>query len=501
MKLNILFVVLPYVKEAHTFLGCPYGLLSVATYNKDLANIKIIDCNTWEEMDDLRFLDILREFNPDIVGFSMMYDNSYIHLGHMLDVVKQDHDSCCLTLLGGAAASYSYEEILSEVEYLDAICYGEGEKPFRDLLEFWERPRDVEFLSNHPSWITKKSLKRKQKPVTFFIQDLDNVVDLDYSFVDVSAYDTYQAFSPFVDHNKKHKQFFLMTSRGCPMVCTFCSNSKIHGKKMRFTSVDRIINHIEFLVECHGMNVLTIYDDQLLIDMPRAKRLFKRLAKFNLRIECPNGLSASFIDDEMAKLMRAAGMDTVYLAIESGSEYVLKVLMHKSLALSQAKLAVKALQENGIFVLGFFVMAMPGETSEHRKETLQFIKDTGLDWASLQMATPFRGSKLYDMCIKNNWITKDTSKEISTKAGGIFIETVINIPGIDSQEINREVYEINLNVNFHNNYRMKIGDYKTAVKCFKEVLRRYPEHEWAKHYLEICKKRIKENEPDRTVCS
>jgi radical SAM superfamily enzyme YgiQ (UPF0313 family) len=154
------------------------------------------------------------------------------------------------------------------------------------------------------------------------------------------------------------------------------------------------------------------------------------------------------------------------------------------------KSAVETLQENNIFVLGFLVMGMPGETSEHRKETCQFIKDVGLDWASLQMATPFRGSQLYDMCVKNNWITKDTLKEIYAKAGGLFMETTINIPGIDSQEINREVYEMNLEVNFHANHRMLTGDYKTAARCFEEVLRRYPDHEVAKHYLHICEEKL-----------
>jgi radical SAM superfamily enzyme YgiQ (UPF0313 family) len=487
MKPNVLFVVLPYVKETHTFLGFPYGLLSVVTYNKDLANIKIVDLNTWDKIDDFKFLTILREFKPDIVGFTMMYDNSYKHLGQLLGVVKQDYDSCCFTLLGGAAASYSHEEILKENGYLDAICYGEGEIPFRNLLS---GKGDKWFNLIYPSWVTRQTIKLRIIPKISYVENLDDVIDIDYSFVDVSAYDTYQAFSPFTGHHKKHKQFFLMTSRGCPFECTFCSNSKIHGKKMRFASVDRVVSHARYLVERYGMNVLTMYDDQLLIDMPRAKELFCQLAPLKLRIECPNGLSASFIDKEMARLMKSAGMDTVYLAIENGSQYVLSTLMHKSLKLSQVKIAIETLQENNIFVLGFFVMGMPGETSEHRQETCQFIKDVGLDWASLQMATPFKGSQLYDMCVKNKWITKDTLKEIYAKAGGLFMETTINIPGIDSQEVNREVYEMNLDVNFHNNRRMKIGDYKTAARCFEEVLRRYPDHEIAKHYLKICEGKL-----------
>ena len=238
------------------------------------------------------------------------------------------------------------------------------------------------------------------------------------------------------------------------------------------------------------MDVLTIYDDQLLIDMPRAKELFRRLAEFNLRIECPNGLSVRYIDSEMAKLMKLAGMDTIYLAIESGSEYVLKKLIHKPLELSMVAPAVKALRKYDIFIHAFLVMGMPGEKSEHRKETSRFIKSIGIDWSGFQMAMPFKGSRLYEICIKNDWIDKQSINSIDMRANGIFVKTIINIPGIDKEKVNQEVYEMNLDVNFHNNYRMKIGDYKTAARCFEEVLRRYKEHKWAKHYLEICEQKL-----------
>lgn len=476
MKPKVLLVDLPYVVQPssdgpkiRSFHAFPYGLLSVATFNKHFADIQIFDCNRREITE---FMDVMRDFTPDIVGFSMMFDNSYKALSGMLYLVKTQFDS--ITILGGAAASYSYEEILSEQPHLDAICYSEGELPFRYILETGKL--------DHPSIITRASLYNRTPIIPAFIEDLDHVINIDYSFVNVDDYDMQEAFSPFVDHNK-HKQFFVSTSRGCPFKCTFCSNAKIHGKKMRFASVDKIINHIKFLVDEYGMDVLTIYDDQLLIDKARAKDLFRKLVQFNLRIECPNGLSVAFIDDELAGLMRLAGLDTAYLAIESGSPYVLNTLIKKPLRLPMVKPKVDILRKYDYFIHGFFVMGMPGEKEHHRLETLRFLKEIDLDWAGLNMATPVRGSKLYDDCIKNGWITKQKIDEVVDKK---YIITANGNP----KEIEEEVYRINLHINFFHNRRMRIGDYTTAARCFSEVLRRYHGHEWAKYYLDICKERM-----------
>jgi radical SAM superfamily enzyme YgiQ (UPF0313 family) len=251
---------------------------------------------------------------------------------------------------------------------------------------------------------------------------------------------------------------------------------------MRFASVNKIISHVSSLVDKYGMDVLTIYDDQLLIDKARAKYLFCRLAKFNLRIEMPNGLSPAFIDQEMAYLMRRAGVDTAYLAIEHGSERVLRDLIHKPLKLWMVKPAVDALRAEGFFIHGFFVIGMPGETHEERWETVDFIKSIGLDWAGFNPATPVRGSQLYEDCIRNGWIPKQRIGEIEDKKYIILAPEI----GLFPEDVISDINAMNLDVNFHNNYRMKIGDYDTAARCFREVLLRYPGHEEARRQLSKC---------------
>ena len=481
MKPKVLFINLPYVvknidatrPKIRSFFAFPYGLLSIATYCKDLADIRVCDYGNQERDAAIELLKVeLEEYPPDIVGFSMGYDNSYGCLEDLAGIVK-DFDPNILVVLGGSAASYSYEEIIEEQEDIDWICFGEGEIPFYNILEAY----DPELMRY--SWVSKQSIEWKRKPSGTFIQNLDEVIDIDYSLINAEDYDMQEAFSPFVVH-KKQRQFFLMTSRGCPFQCAFCSNATIHGKKVRAASVLKIIEHVRRLIDDYGLEVLTIYDDQMLIDMPRAKQIFFELAQFNIRIEAPNGFSVRYIDDEMAMLMSAAGMDTVYLAIESGCEYVLKYLIKKPLKLSQVSPAVEHLRRYGFFIHGFFVMGMPGETQDMREETYRFIKDTDLDWAGLNMATPVRGSQLYKDCIKYGWIEKQKISDIVDK------KYIIKWGAESPEEIEADVYKANLDINFHHNRRMRIGDYQTAARCFEEVLRRYPGHKEARQYLRKC---------------
>lgn len=484
MKPKVLLINLPYVvknidvnrPKIRSFVAFPYGLLSMASYNKKYAEIHMVD---WEIDPDFNLENALDTYQYDIIGLSMLFDNSYPQLKSFLSTIREFLPEAII-VLGGAAASYSYKEILEDCSELDAICYSEGEIAFKNLLLNIDQAKL--FLDTSPNWATHTSKDKKLQVA--YVSNLDEVIDLDYSLVNIEAYDMQQAFSPCVDYSKSHKQFFLVTSRGCPYFCAFCSNSTIHGKKVRLASVDKIIEHVKHLVDDLGMDVLTLYDDQLLLYADRAKELFRRLIPFNLRIEMPNGVSVRFMDKEMAYLMRVAGVDTVYLAIESGSEYVLKELINKPLKLAEVAPAVQACRAAGIFTHAFVVLGMPGETDEHRKETEQFLIEVGIDWAGINLATPVRGSKLYEDCIKNKWIKKQKIEDIVDK------KYIIEYPGVDPVYIEEQAYEMNLRLNFHGNRRMKIGDYKTAANCFKEVLRRYGEHPWAKYYLSICEKKL-----------
>lgn len=486
-KRIILMIVLPYVvkkaeaknSKIRSFKAFPYGLLSLATYlkvqGKDKVEIKIIDCNNKDEesyLDDIK--QRLLECKPDIVGLSMMFDNSYRYVGDITNIIKK-HNRDTIIVLGGVATTSSYRAIIEEQENIDGICFSEGELPFLRLIN---SENMLKFLENDQSWVTKKSIQAGKTPEKSLLENLDEVINIDYSLIDISEYSTMQeSFSPFAGDIENPRQFFVVTSRGCPFKCTFCMRSSDDDKTMRYASVKKIIEHIEFLVSNYGMNILTFYDDQILLNKKRAKQLFRELAKFNLRIECPNGLTVAFIDEEMAELMKKAGMHTVYLAIESGSPHVLNNIIKKPLRLEMVRPVVQSLRKFGFWIQGYFVSGMPGERDEHREETIRFIKDVELDWAGFSLATPSWGSELYRMCVKKGYIKNLRIGELDAD------KYIINTPEYTAEYVARKTYLMNLDVNFVNNYRMKIGDYQVAASSFRDVIKRYIDHAFAYYYL------------------
>ena len=486
---NILFIVLPYLtwsketknNNTRSVLAFPYGVLSIASYietnSKENHNIKILDLNLYDQEEiPQAIVRALEENQSDIAAISMMFDSSYRHLNWVSKQIK-DYNNKITVVLGGCAATVSWNTILHEQEYVDALCYGEGEYPLWRLIETDNIP---EMFAAEPVWVTRESLAKNRIPKPQYVDNLNDVVNVNYELIDIKSYSMKEAFSPFSSVKKKCdvRQFFLVTSRGCPFNCVFCSGHSLHGKIIRYAEVDVLIKHVKHLVENYGMNVLAIYDDQILFNRNRAKEFFRRLAEFKLRVETPNGLSVAFIDEEMAMLMKGAGIDTVPLAIESGSGRMLNEVIHKPLRLEQVKPVVEMLHHNNIFVEGYFVVGIPTEQEEDRIETVRFIKEVGLDWANFNLATPLRGSDLYKICKKNGYIDADF------KLGDLGMhDYVINAPGLNPADIKKKRYLMNLDVNFVNNRRMKVGDFKVAALCFADVIARYENHAFAYYYL------------------
>jgi len=487
---SILFLVLPYMLQkaaanrvkSRSYLAFPYGVLSIATYLERQAkvnvNVEILDLNLYD-LDDVSIVleKTLEACKPEFVGISMMFDQSYRYVGAIASQIKSWNHKAII-LLGGASATTAWDEILSEQSDVDALCYSEGEAAVSELLA----SSDPFMALQKDPWVTRESLKMMRRPRTTYVDHLNDVVDIDYDLVDTSVYSMKEAFSPFASYRKENdvRQFFMVTSRGCPFKCVFCAEPSLHGASMRYADIDAIIGHVERMVDNYGMNVLTFYDDQLLLDTKRAKELFRRLTPFKLRLEAPNGVTLVYIDDEMAFLMKQAGFDTIPLAIESGSDHVLNKVIRKPLKVNKIKPVVRALQRNGIFVQAFFVIGLPGEMDEHREETRQLIKDADLDWSGFSLATPVRGSALYKICKEKGYIKEDLGiGEIESN------KYIIHAPdlGLEAEKITQQAYQMNLDVNFVNNRHMRLGDYETAIRCFEEVIDRYDNHAFAHYYL------------------
>jgi radical SAM superfamily enzyme YgiQ (UPF0313 family) len=430
----------------------------------------------------VRVTEAIIEHDIDIVGYSMSYDISFNWLLLLSTAIRETYPSI-IQVAGGPAVTTGYNDIIDEGAPLDALCFSEGELGLRQLLD----SEDMDAVLNGAPWVRGDAPSPRKTPHALY-EDLDKVIPINYELVDAQAYSMREAFSPFVRYSEGSRQFFLVTSRGCPFKCNFCAEPSFHGANMRYASVDLIVEHVGMLVERYGLNVLTIYDDQLLMNRDRAKDLFRKLTRFNIRIEMPNGVTLSYIDEELATLMRQAGVDTIFLAIESGSKRVLKEIIVKPISFSRIKPTVELLRSTGIFTCAFFVLGLPGESDEEREETRHFILDVGFDWAFFNYATPLRGSRLFEQCKRNGWLAPE-----HLRIGAVdMTDYVINCPGIDKEQLKQFVFDLNLEANFVKNRNMRDGNVALAASAFREVLNRHDGQPFAHYFLARAYQELKE---------
>uniref|UniRef100_A0A6H1ZVC3 Putative radical SAM superfamily protein n=1 Tax=viral metagenome TaxID=1070528 RepID=A0A6H1ZVC3_9ZZZZ len=483
--MRILLIVLPFTVDVcefshnddyRTWKAIPYGVLQLIKYCQDLAEFRVVDCNVDEKYQE-SIVQTMKEWEPHRVGFSMTFDGSYPYLAELAKIVK-DIDPRVWIVVGGAATLATYREIITEQKSIDAVCYSDGEVPFRDIL--LPVPGRWADLYGHVSWITRESLNEGRVPQKSPIPNLDDVTDVDYTYVDVSKYSMVDEFN-LVPMRDVHR-FYIMTSRGCPFRCKFCFRSRENDPRMQFASISKVIDHVKRLVDDFGMDALVLCDDQLLVDMKRAKELFRQLAQFHLRVEVQQGVGLGFIDEEMVDLMVGAGMVKLLLNVESGSQEMLDLMVTKPVNLDKAREIIKIIRSHGVWTSAIFVCGFPGETDTHRAETLKWIESTELDWCRFRAAIPIRGTVLYDICIKNGYIQPDI------KFGDLdYGNYTIHVPGYPPEYVTDQIYKMNLQTNFVNNPQMRRGDYAIAARMFKQIIDNvYEGHAFAHYYLSKC---------------
>lgn len=495
---RILFIVPPYF-NINDYLGnsisiampaftIPYGILSIEAFIKDNTTggveTDILDLNieTFRiitgkcQYHDSYLMDIVKDkvhsCQPDIVGISALFNTSYNYLVSISTAVKEQVDSA-LILAGGGLPTNLYRKILEECPHIDAVCYGEGEIPMVDLVNATDHEKLVD---EHQSWVNRKTINSGKVPVNSFVYNLDEIPIFDYNLINLNDYNARSLDKRYSIQEEK-REMSIHTSRGCPFNCVFCANATVHGKKIRFMSVEKVINEVKRMKDNFGLTSLMIEDDHFLADKKRAKRILKMLSELDLRIEFPNGLAVYAIDEEIGQLLKNAGTSMVSLAVESGSDYVLQKIINKPLKVGMIKPSVRILRDNGIQVHAFIVLGLPGEMHEHRLETMNMLQNVGFDWVHIFIAIPIVGSRLYDICVDNNYLlNNDMNNHIISRAN-------IKAPGVDPVEIEESAYQMNLSINFVNNFNMSQGEHKKAATYFKNVAQKYPEHAFAHYFL------------------
>lgn len=198
----------------------------------------------------------------------------------------------------------------------------------------------------------------------------------------------------------------IISSRGCPYRCTYCSAFRVTGKKYRRRSPENVLAEIAELVERYRIKVIAFEDDNLTADRKRATAIFEGIAQKFPRLQwvTPNGVSIRNLDRELLDIMKRSGCRTVNLAFESGDPDILFQSMKKDLDPEMGRQVRAWCREVGIYVNGMFILGMPGETPETMRRTRDYALSLDLDGIGIFIATPFPGTELYDTCKEKGYL-------------------------------------------------------------------------------------------------
>lgn len=245
-------------------------------------------------------------------------------------------------------------------------------------------------------------------------------------------------------------------------------------------SPGRVLSDVQMLIDRYHVDTLLIEDDHFLGNRHHALAVLDALAPLGLNIEFPNGLAVHCIDAEIAAAMRAAGARTATLAVESGCERVLKEIIHKPWSdLSRVRAAVEALKAEKMYVRAFFLIGNPGETLPEMEQTGRFMREIGVNWCAIMIATPIAGSEYYRICRERGWLATDNLEDYH------YGRCSIRTPDFEPEQVERLRYRLNLEVNFVHNHDLAHGRPEVALRGFQDVLNRVPDHAFAHYYAGV----------------
>jgi len=375
----------------------PLGIMYIASYIKqknNSHNVKIIDMVVERKVyDDIRTE--IKKFQPDIVGISALTPEAdAVHF--FAERIKKDFGNCKI-IVGGPYGTASPKRVLKN-PCIDYVIIGEGEVTMWELVESISQPgyflNNIRKIKGIAYFHDEQYIQTEPRE---FIEDLDSLPFPAWEMIPREKY-----YSPGVISESKtqyYKRYMsIFTSRGCPYGCAYCHN--IFGKRFRPRSAENVFSEIKTLYENYDLHEVHLLDDTFNMNKARVLELCNYLKRsgLHLKLSFPNGLRGDILDEETMDVLAEAGMYSLALGVESGSEKIQKSI-NKNVNLRKLNNSIDYLYQKGTVTHGFFMVGFPGETREDILQTIAFARDSKLTTASFHSLIPFEGTPLYQNAI------------------------------------------------------------------------------------------------------
>jgi len=354
------------------------GLAYVGASLRDRGHeVKIIDCLRTPEnqMTDEEINNKIVTFVPDVVGISCMFTT---YKDDALRIAKLAKTKNRLVVFGGAHASTFPEEIFLN-PYVDGVVIGEGEnwKPNKRGIQRPTLEKDLDRFP-FPAWdLLKEDMETIKK------------MSIENKFI------------------MRHPAIHLITSRGCPRDCYFCSVKLIWGRTWRARSATNVVREIENLNK-NGYKEFYFMDDNFSVSKERTHKICDGILGrgLDIRLAAPTGVAIDTMDKPLLIKMKKAGFYRLCFGIETANAESQKIIK-KRVDLEHAKEIIKIANKLGFWTSATFIIGFPHETLKEIKDTFDFMVESGLDFPVIHLLNPQPKTEVYEIMEKEGLIDED----------------------------------------------------------------------------------------------
>jgi anaerobic magnesium-protoporphyrin IX monomethyl ester cyclase len=405
----------------------PIGIAYVAAVLEKQHEVSIIDAPTegWKQLKQIHetnyrmgltnkeIADRIKRWSPDIVEINIPF-SGWSKAAFEVASVAKSVDKDIVTVLDGLHPSARPVECLSNPD-IDFVVRGEPEYTMRELVGALEQGTTAEDLKKIEGIGFIKNGKRVITPPRPEIQDLDALPFPARHLLPMDIY--FEAIKENPIRGEISKRYtIIITSRGCPHRCIFCSNYIVMGKTWRGRSPENVVDELEQIVNTYSIKQIDFFDENMTLIKKRVEDICELIMERGLDIDwyVPNGVRADTLDEELLRKMSGAGCKEIRVAPESGVQRVVDEIIKKNLNLKDVEKAVVLAKKVGMKIGVFLMLGLIGETKEDIKETIRFaykLKKLGADSFQFSIATPLYGTDLYEQAKRGGYLRENFSDE------------------------------------------------------------------------------------------
>jgi anaerobic magnesium-protoporphyrin IX monomethyl ester cyclase len=395
MSKNVLLIHAPFGElgfgkdwQKTASLAAPLGLMYLAEpLIRAGYNVEFIDLNV-DQLTETAFEKAVRDKQFVLIS---TYSDSLSNVKRLI-VKISEINRAAFVLCGGPYCTLSRKY----VEGSDITFVGEAEGVIVDLLERMTEGRSL----NHILGLIYRDGDRVfRNEGVCYVKDLDTTQHASLTLSKGKNYGDVVGFT-------LDDVIGIMTSRGCPFKCRYCTHKGVVPYRKR--SVESVLSELEELVK-NGVKYVVFYDDNFLVDKKRAIGIMDGIIQRKIRIKIILQGRVDSADYELYKKMRKAGVAVIMFGIENGNQDVLDG-WNKGITIQQIEEAVALANKVGIITFGWFIIGSALEDRAHFLNNLAFLRRIPLDWININILGYYEGSPLWEEAVANGLISKNETK-------------------------------------------------------------------------------------------